>query len=241
MTSMTQDRIDLSSLAASLLFHLLVLMLIASGIFSQRAQQVALITDVTLIDIKNATGLKGDEKNTAGLEQKQKKLPEVIKKQEEKKITKKAAYAKVVDIKEKLRKIEEKKSALDLGVSKEKLRSISEDTKVSEGIDSETYNAEEAAAGSEPSISGDIATRKYKKIEWQFPKKLPEETELAVEVTVLPSGIISSVKLARTSGYPELDRMALSQARKLEFEPLPGNAQALDSTGILLFKFGAKQ
>jgi TonB family protein len=237
---MTRDSIDWASLGFSLLIHSLLIILISSGLLQSRARQVALITDVTLLDMRDGAGRAGEEEKTVGLEKTQEKVAEAIKKTAEKKESQKQE-TKPVDVKELLREIEKKKSALDLGVSKESLRNISDDTKVQEGLDAENYEGGEVVAGSEPSVTGELATRKYKKIEWQFPKKLPEETELAIEVTVMPSGIIKSVQLVRTSGYSELDRMALSQARKLEFDPLPPDAAAQDTAGILLFKFGAKK
>lgn len=237
---MMRDRIDWASFGMSLLIHAAIILIISSGLLRSPARQVALITDVTLIDAMNQQGLQGEEEKTAGLEKKQEKIAEAVKKESEKKQQIKQETKKA-DVKELLKEIEKRKSALDLGISKEELRTSSDDTKMQEGLDAENYEGGEVVAGSEPSITGELATRKYKKIEWQFPKKLPEETELAVEVTVMPSGIIKSVKLLRTSGFPELDRMAVSQARKLEFDPLPAEAASVDTTGVLLFKFGAKK
>ena len=132
-----------------------------------------------------------------------------------------------------------------MGISRDNLRQNTDDTEPANNSSSDDAGTdssnEKALAGSAPAITGDIAARRYKKVDWRFPEKLPEETELMIEITVMPSGIIKNVKLARTSGYPELDRVAFSQVRKMQFDPLPAGAKEDEQLGVLLFKFGVQK
>lgn len=233
---MNYDRTDYASLIASAAAHVLIVLLLSSMLMKMPPKQVALITDVTLIDMLPRAGEKGEEKKSVGLEKKQvSKTATAIKK---KTVKKPKAGVKVVDTKALLKKIEEEKAKLDLGISRSDLRQQAEENTetVSQDEAADDITDENVVAGGDPVITGALATRKYKKITWKFPEQLPEETELMVEITVLSSGIIKNVKLLRTSGYPELDRMALLQARKLAFDPLPYTND--DQAGVLLFKFG---
>ncbi len=239
---MMPDRTDFTSFAISVVMHLLVLLLLSRLITQQEPRRVALITDVTLVDVKDLSGRVGTEEKTVGMEQKQEKIATTIKK----KVVKKTPVKKseVTDVKSLLKKIEAEKAKLDMGITRENLRDTT-DTEASNNAvsdDEGTESTEEnVVAGSAPAISGDIAARKYKSLDWKFPEKLPEETELMIEITVLPSGIIKNVKLVRTSGYPELDRLAFSQARKMQFDPLPPGAKEEEQLGVLLFKFGVEK
>ena len=238
---MMPDRTDITSLAVSMAMHILILLLLSRLITQQEPRRVALITDVTLVDVKDLTGVKGEEQKTVGVEKKQEKIATSLKK----KVVKKTAVKKTAaDVKSLLKKIEEEKSKLDMGISRENLRRETEAEQANNAVseDEGTESTEEkVVAGSAPTISGDLAARKYKALDWKFPEKLPEETELMIEITVMPSGIIKNVKLVRTSGYPELDRLAFSQARKMQFDPLPAEAKEEEQTGVLLFKFGVEK
>lgn len=236
---MNYDKTDYASLIASAAAHVLLVLLMSSMLMKIPPQQVALITDVTLIDMLPRAGEKGEEKKTIGLEKKQiSKTATAVKK---KTIKKPKVEVKVPDTKALLKKIEEEKAKLDLGISRSDLRQQSEAAPDNAATDdaADDITEENVVAGGDPAITGALATRKYKKITWKFPEQLPEETELMIEITVLSSGIIKNVKLVRTSGYPELDRMALLQARKMQFDPLPYTND--DQAGVLLFKFGAEK
>ena len=240
---MMPDRTDIASFAISLTIHAMILLLLSYLIVQKQPLRVALITDVTLIEAKQNTGQTGEELKTIGIEKKQEKIATVMKKKEVKKTPVKKNDT--VDVKSLLKKIEEQKAKLDMGITRENLRDTTDESEPANNASSDdagTENSEEkAVAGSAPAISGDIAARKYKKVDWRFPEKLPEETELMIEITVLPSGIIKNVKLARTSGYPELDRAAFSQVRKMQFDPLPAGAAEEEQLGVLLFKFGVQK
>lgn len=243
---MTLDRADYSSAAVTLAIHVLLVLAFSAAVIKAPPKKVALLTDVALIDSTEYRGQKGQEEKSVGVAPVQKKLGTTVKKAAPKPAPQKPADAAVKkeepDVKSLLKKIEEQKAALETGLSRDNLRearaadagdegqTVAEDTDAAEG---------ETVAGGDPTITGDLAARRYRKMEWVFPKMLPEETELMVEITVLSSGIIKDVKLVRTSGYPELDRMALSQARKMQFDPLPYKNE--EQSGVLLFKFGAKQ
>jgi len=234
---MTHDRTEAASLAVSMSIHIIIVILLSAAVIKAPPKRVALITDVTLIDVKDYRGEKGEEKKSVGVAKKQKKTATVIKKKEVKTVEKKTE---IVDIKKKLAELEKKKAQLSMGITRDNLMTMSrEKEEIKQEVVEEEIIEEEVVAGGEPTISGDLATRKYKKVDWRFPKQLPEETELMIEITVLSSGIIKNVRLLRTSGYPELDRLALSQARKLQFDPLPFKNE--DQAGVLLFKFGAEK
>ncbi|MCX8094441.1 MAG: TonB family protein [Candidatus Goldbacteria bacterium] len=232
---MNRDKIDLTSLVLSMSMHLLLIFILSKAVIRTPPKYVALITDVTLMDSDYGMGEKGEEKKSIGLEKKQeKKVATVLKKRPIKKTTE------VPDTRMLLKKIEDEKAKLDMGITRDKLRSFSKDeTEEIKDEQAEAVVEEGAVAGGEPTITGAIATRKYKRIDWKFPENLPEETELMIEITVLSSGIIKDVKLLRTSGFPELDRMAISQARKLQFDPLTFSNE--EQVGVLLFKFGVKK
>ncbi len=236
---MTPDRTDAASLVITMSVHLLFLLFFSGVIIKSSPRKAALITDVTLIDVKDSRGETGIEDETIGPAKEQEKLATALKEKKTKKGSKEEEKE-GPDIKKLLADIEKEKSKLNMGISREELRESSAKQPVLEGEEAgEFVEEQEVVAGSEPAISGEIASRKYKKFEWKFPKVLPEETELMIEITVLSSGIIKNVRLVRTSGYPELDRMALSQARKMQFEPLRMSNE--EQQGVLLFKFGAKK
>jgi len=232
---MNRDKIDLTSLVISMFMHILLIFVLSKAIIQTKPKYVALITDVTLMDFDYKMGEKGEEKKSIGLEKKQEKnVATVLKKKESKKASD------VPDTRILLKKIEDEKAKLNIGITRDKLRSFSkDDTEEIKDEQSDAVVEEGAVAGGEPTVTGAIATRKYKKIDWKFPENLPEETELIIGITVLSSGIIKDVRLLRTSGYPELDRMAISQARKLQFDPLTFSNE--NQVGVLLFKFGVKK
>ncbi|MCE5299459.1 MAG: TonB family protein [Spirochaetia bacterium] len=237
---MRPDGTEISAFSISVAVHAAILLLLSLFIVQQEPRRVALITDVTLIDVKDYRGAVGQEDKAVGLEETQKKLATTIEKKTVKKTEAKKSSEE--DVKSLLKKIEAQKSALDMGISREKLRETSQDEGTSDAQltdDGAETIEEEVVAGGAPRISGQIAARRYRRIDWRFPEKLPEETELIIEITVMPSGIIKNVKLVRTSGYPELDRAAFSQARKMQFDPLPAGAPEEEQAGVLLFKFGA--
>lgn len=240
---MTPDRTDIASFAISVTMHVLILLMLSYLIVQKQPARVALITDVTLVEARQNTGQSGEEEKTIGVEKKQEKIATVIKKKEVKKADVKKDDT--ADVKSLLKRIEAEKAKLDMGISRENLRDTSDEGDPANNASSDDAGTEDseakAVAGSGPAISGDIAARRYKSVDWRFPEKLPEETELMIEITVMPSGIIKNVKLVRTSGYPELDRAAFSQVRKMQFDSLPAGAPEEEQLGVLLFKFGVEK
>ncbi len=243
---MTLDRTDFSSAGITLVLHAAVILALSAAVIQAPPKKVALLTDVALIDSSEYRGQKGEEKKSAGVAPVQKKLGTTVKK-----VTPKPAEPKPADpvvkkeepdVKALLKKIEEEKARLETAFSRDSLKDnrseVTDD--ITREIEEDAHAADgETIAGGDPDITGALAARRYKKMDWIFPRKLPEETELMIEITVLSSGIIKDVRLVRTSGYPELDRMALSQARKMQFDPLPYKNE--EQAGVLLFKFGARK
>jgi TonB family protein len=239
---MKVDRTEFATFAASLVMHAAVLLLLSFLVVQQVPRRVALITDVTLIDLHDNQGKQGEVQKSVGVTPEQKKLATTLKKKIVRKTIKKKEAP---DVKSLLKRIEEQKAKLDMGTNRENLRNLTDNGEPANNAVSEDSGAEpeeaEAVAGGAPTITGDISTRRYKALDWKFPEKLPEETELMIEITVLQSGFIKNVKLVRTSGYPELDRMAFAQVRKMQFDPLPEGANDEEQAGVLLFKFGVKK
>jgi protein TonB len=50
-------------------------------------------------------------------------------------------------------------------------------------------------------------------------RRLGEEGTVVLQVRVSANGLVDSVSIRRTSGYPELDRAALSAVRQWTFTP----------------------
>ena len=239
---MKADRTDFATFAASIVMHAAILLLLSYLIVQQEPRRVALITDVTLVDLNNSQGKQGDVQKSVGVTPQQQKLATTLK---EKVVRKTKNEKDTASVKSLLKRIKEQEAKLDMGTTREKLRDLADNGEPANNAVSEDTGVEpeeaEAVAGGAPTITGDISSRKYRAIDWKFPEKLPEETELMIEITVLPNGFIQNVKLVRTSGYPELDRMAFSQARKMQFDPLPEGASDEEQSGVLLFKFGVKR
>ena len=246
---MTRDRTDYISLTLSVIIHLLIIIIMSVILVKPIPRQVALLTDVTLVGPQDYKGNPGEATGQVGLEEKQPQIPQPVEKKKNIKTAKVTAKKEKAapDKKQLLKNIEKQKAGLDMGLSRENLREVSRqeegftDTTEEQTSGDEGITDGDVVAGGGPAISGGLSSRRYKSIDWKFPAKLPEETELAVEITVQANGVIKSVKLLRTSGYPELDRSALAQARKLQFDPLPADVASEETTGVLLFKFGARR
>lgn len=113
----------------------------------------------------------------------------------------------------------------------------------------------QAAAGDEPSeggmgnarqagtengalgLSGPIAGRGYRTGDYSYSKPLPEESEVALLVTVSPKGEVLEARIKKTSGYPDLDQHALAKAREIVFDAVPPNGLQEDVTGTVIFRF----
>jgi TonB family protein len=99
-------------------------------------------------------------------------------------------------------------------------------------------NARQAGAeGGALGLSGPIAGRGYRTGDYSFNKPLPEESEVALLVTVSPKGEVLEARIKKTSGYPELDQHALTKAREIVFDAVPPNGLQDDVTGTVLFRF----
>ncbi|MFP4466977.1 MAG: energy transducer TonB [Candidatus Goldiibacteriota bacterium] len=236
------DKTGIYSAAASIGLHLLFLIVLTLTMMKSEPAKVALITDVTLIERKQYSGESGLEEDVVGREAVQEKMPDTVEEKTEKQEEQQEEpEEEKPDVQQQLKELERRRAMLDMGIDRGKLREEAGSGE-KDVVDEmrEAIDIKETAAGGDPVITGALSARKYRKIQWLFPKQLPEETELAVEIVVAPSGIIRSVKLMRASGYAELDRLAVSQARNLKFDPLPAGAKQEDQTGVLLFKFGAQ-
>lgn len=86
-------------------------------------------------------------------------------------------------------------------------------------------------------IQGDIAGRGYRIGDYSYGKALPEESEVLVQVTVSPGGMVLEAQIKKTSGYPDLDQFALAKAREIVFDPLPPGVVQENKTGTVPFDY----
>lgn len=86
-------------------------------------------------------------------------------------------------------------------------------------------------------LDGAIAGRGYRIGDYSFGKPLPEESEVALLVSVSPKGEVLEARIKATSGIPELDQHALTKAREIVFDPVPPNGLQEPVTGTVLFRF----
>ena len=87
-----------------------------------------------------------------------------------------------------------------------------------------------------PDITGPIAGRRYSHLDWKYPKRLPEETRLVLQIVVKPSGLVSSALVTRNSGFREIDEYYLGLARDMIFDPLPSGVEQVDEVGEITVK-----
>ena len=90
---MRVDRTEFATFAASLVMHAAVLLLLSFFVVQQVPRRVALITDVTLIDMHENQGVKGEVQKSVGVTPEQKKLATTLKKKIVRKTIKKKRCA----------------------------------------------------------------------------------------------------------------------------------------------------
>jgi TonB family protein len=99
-------------------------------------------------------------------------------------------------------------------------------------------NARTAGAeGGQLGLDGAIAGRGYRIGDYSFPRALPEESQVALLVTVSPKGEVLEARIKATSGIPELDQHALSKAREIVFDAVPSTGLQDPVTGTVIFRF----
>lgn len=86
-------------------------------------------------------------------------------------------------------------------------------------------------------LDGAIAGRGYRIGDYSFGRPLPEESEVALLVTVSPRGEVLEARIKATSGHPELDQHALSKAREIVFDPVPPTGLQEPVVGTVIFRF----
>jgi TonB family protein len=96
------------------------------------------------------------------------------------------------------------------------------------------------------SIEGPLKYRKILKMElppyprWAEEKAL--EASVSIRLWVSPNGkVIDNMYLERTSGYAELDRLAMEALNKFLFVTLPENQAQEDEWGVATFRFELKK
>jgi TonB family protein len=96
---------------------------------------------------------------------------------------------------------------------------------------------EAGAPGGQPEVSGPIGGRGFRAVDWGFPRQLPEESTLKIVIVVAPNGTVNSARLLQTSGYADIDQVAITRAKSMIFDPLPAGASQVDMEGTLTFNF----
>lgn len=93
-------------------------------------------------------------------------------------------------------------------------------------------------------ISGPITKRKLlRRVYPKYPEWAEErgvEGEVKLKFWVSPEGMVSSVELEKTSGYPELDSRAMEALKKYLFSPLGKNDDQKEQWGTITIKYTLK-
>ena len=93
-------------------------------------------------------------------------------------------------------------------------------------------------------ISGPVARRKLiREIYPKYPVWAEEkgtEGEVKLKFWVSPEGIVSSVELEKTSGYPDLDSRGIAALRKYLFSPLGREEEQKNQWGTIVIKYTLK-
>jgi protein TonB len=71
--------------------------------------------------------------------------------------------------------------------------------------------------------------------EWAQQKGI--EAEVMIHFTVSPSGHVLDAHIKLTSGYGELDRLAMKALKRWVFEPLPPEVKKINQWGLIVFRF----
>lgn len=99
-------------------------------------------------------------------------------------------------------------------------------------------NARTAGAeGGVLGLDGAIAGRGYRIGDYSFPSNLPEESQVAILVTVGPKGEVIEAHIKATSGIAALDSHALTKAREIVFDAVPSSGLQEPVTGTVIFRF----
>ena len=64
-----------------------------------------------------------------------------------------------------------------------------------------------------------------------------EQGDTFVEIEISRDGKAESVRVSKSSGYPELDKAALAAARRMRFRPAEKNGRRTPSKAILPVRF----
>lgn len=90
-------------------------------------------------------------------------------------------------------------------------------------------------------ISGPVTRRKLiRKVFPKYPVWAEEkgvEGEVDLKFWVSPEGMVSSVELIKTSGYPDLDSRAMEALKKYLFSPLGKDEEQKDQWGTITIKY----
>ena len=108
--------------------------------------------------------------------------------------------------------------------------------------------AEDARAASVPTAAPrqarvDAPPRPRRNIKPEYPKgarQRGEQGEVVLEIRVNAKGTVDGVKVAESSGFPELDEAALRAARAAKFTPARAGRDAVASTARLKLQFKLK-
>ena len=127
---------------------------------------------------------------------------------------------------------------------KEDVRLKTEDAKAKD----ERRETEDAKAASAPAVAPrqarlDAPPKPKRNIKPDYPKgarQRGEQGDVVVEIRVNVEGTVDAVKVATTSGFPELDEAAVRAARAAKFSPARSGHDPVASTARLKLQFKLK-
>ena len=246
MSALRKDRTLSGTLVISLLFHGLLLALLAGLAASQSTGKSVYLTEVTLLGempFGKGLGQKGDVSgNTGAKSGKTAAKPEKIasKTKPKRTLVKQAVAQRSPDDILKLHR--ETPIGMDESAMKNSDGPL-EGPVLGGGYGEDTENPGMANGNLE--ISGPIASRGIIR---QFMPGYPEwakrqgiEGAVQVQITVKPGGDVKDVMVIKTCGFKEMDFLVSDGMTKWKFDSLPLSARQIDQEGKITFKFNLKK
>jgi len=246
MSALRKDRTLSGTLLISLLFHGILLALLAGFVASNSTGKSVYLTEVTLLGempYGKGLGQKGDVSANTGIKSgkiaaKPEKIASKIKTKQV--ISKQTVVQKSGDDIIKLHK--ETPIGMDESAMKNSDGPL-EGPVLGGGYGEDTENPGMANGNLE--ISGAIASRGIiSKVMPGYPewaKRQGIEGAVQVQITVKPGGDVNDVKLIKTCGSKDMDSLVTGCMLKWKFDSLPISARPIDQEGKITFKFNLKK
>ena len=246
MTALRKDRTLSGTLLISLLFHGMLLVLLAGVVASHSTGKSVYLTEVTLLGempYGKGLGQKGDVSGKTGVKSgKTAAKPEKI----ASKIMQKRALSKQAVVQRSPDDIVKLHKETPIGMDESAMKNSDgplEGPVLGGGYGEDSENPGMADGNLE--ISGPIASRGIIR---QFMPGYPEwakrqgiEGAVQVQITVKPGGDVKDVIVIKTCGFKEMDFLVSDGMTKWKFDSLPLSARQIDQEGKITFKFNLKK